>query len=114
MTNAQHSNVISMEKPQAEAKPARFTISAMIDGFPVQVEVEGRADNLRAMIDRLKAIGVEPPQSSTPAQAAQGEPTKKSAPVCPLHRTPMKASRKPGSFFCPRRADDGDFCPEKA
>src|SRR5262249_25651894 len=94
------------------APAARFTIAATIDGFPVQVEVDGKADSLRAMIDRLKAIGATPPaaQSSTAAT----EPTKKTAPICPTHGTPMKASRKPGSFFCPRRTDDGDFCQHKA
>ncbi|HKQ77948.1 MAG TPA: hypothetical protein VJ810_29900 [Blastocatellia bacterium] len=63
------------------------------------------------MIDRLKAIGAEPPQTSTPAAPDQ---PKKVAPICPVHHSPMKASRKPGAFFCPRRTDDGDFFQEKA
>ena len=108
MTNA-NSNVTPIESKQPTV-PAKFTITASIDGFPVSVEVEGKADILRAMIDRLKAIGAKPPV----AQAVQPEPTKKSVPLCPDHGTPMKASRKPGAFFCPRRIDDGDFCPHKA
>ena len=68
-----------------------------------------KADALRATIDRLKAIGATPPVAPAPS-----EPTKKTAPICPTHGTPMKASRKPGSFFCPRRTDDGDFCQHKA
>src|SRR5215468_1441478 len=83
---------------------AKFVITATIDGFPVQVEVEGKADNLRGMIDRLKAIGACPP-------AAKPEPTKASGvPTCPTHGTPMKASRKPGSYFCPRQTDEGGYC----
>lgn len=77
-----------------------------------EAEFDARiADNLRAMIDRLKAIGAEPPQPSMPGQP---EPTKKSAPICPTHNKPMKASQKPGTFYCPRRDDDGDYCGEKA
>jgi hypothetical protein len=110
MTNTNPSNVTPIESKQP-ATPAKFIVGAVLEGFPVQVEVEGKASDLRALVDRLKAIGAEPPQVSTPAQS---EPTKKSAPLCPVHRTPMKASRKPGSFFCPRQTDDGDYCPEKA
>src|SRR5262249_53925121 len=102
-------------KPITSAQPtpaAKFSIMASIDGFPITVEVEGKADNLRAMIDRLKAIGGRPPAAhdSTPS----AEPTKKAAPICPDHGAPMKASRKPGKYFCPRRTDDGDYCPHKA
>lgn len=100
---------ITAAQPQAVAK---FSITASIDGFPITVEVEGRADVLRAMIDRLKTIGAEPP--AAPQNLQKAEPTKKGAPLCPDHGTPMKASRKPGTFFCPRRTDGGDFCPHKA
>src|SRR5262245_3566813 len=105
MTN-QISNVTPIQSKQP-TPAARLTVMATIDGFPVKVEVEGKADSLRAMIDRLKAIGAEPPHA--PALTAT-EPTNKTAPICPTHGTPMKASRKPGSFFCPRRTDDGDYC----
>ena len=101
---------ITAAQPQASAK---FSITASIDGFPITVEVEGKADALRGMIDRLKAIGAQPPQVQTPAQS---EPTNVAGvPTCPIHGTKMKASRKPGSFFCPRQAEDGNgYCPEKA
>jgi hypothetical protein len=101
-------NVTPIESKQTAPAGAKFVINASIDGFPVQVEVEGNADKLRAMIDRLKAIGCQPP-------SAKPEPTKASAaPICPTHGTPMKASRKPGSYFCPRQTDDGGYCPHKA
>ena len=105
MTN----NNVTQTTDKQPAQPAKFTITAAIDGFPVQVEVEGKAENLRAMIDRLKSIGAEPPQTVKP------EPTKAAgAPLCTVHNSPMKASRKLGSFFCPKRLADGDYCPEKA
>ena len=108
-----NSNVTPIESKLPAPAGAKFIIAASIDGSPVSVEVEGKADTLRAMIDRLKAIGAQPPivQVST---LVPSEPMKKSAPICPDHGTPMKVSRKPGAFFCPRRTDDGDFCPHKA
>ena len=109
MTNA-NSNVMPITDRQP-VPAAKFIVAATLDGFPVQIEVEGRAGDLRALVDRLKAIGAEPPRSQAPAQP---EPTKKTAPICPIHKTPMKASRKPGTYFCPRQADDGGYCPHKA
>jgi hypothetical protein len=92
-----------------DVKPAAFEIQAVIDGFPVNIRVEGKADALRAMIDRLKAIGAQPPAAMHEANG----PAKTEKPVCPIHHTPMKPSRKPGSFFCPKRDDSGDFCDAK-
>jgi hypothetical protein len=91
----------------ATAKPARFVINAEVEGFPVVIEVEGKADALKTMIDRLKSIGATPP-------ASKSSSAKTGVPVCPVHNSPMKASRKPGSYFCPKRLSDGDYCPEKA
>jgi hypothetical protein len=94
----------------APAKPARFISNAEVEGFPVVIEVEGKADSLRMMIDRLKAIGAVPPASKPGAKTE----SRSGAPICPVHNLPMKPSRKPGSFFCPKRADDGAYCKEKA
>jgi len=111
MTN-QISNVTPIESKQP-APSAKFTIQATLDGFPIVLEGEGRAGDLRVIIDRLKSIGAEPPNIRQNSDKSS-EPTKKAAPLCPAHGTPMKASRKPGTFYCPRRTDDGDYCPEKA
>jgi hypothetical protein len=32
----------------------------------------------------------------------------------PHHDTRMKPSRRPGSFFFPKRTDDADYCPRQA
>jgi|SRR5215468_842112 len=109
--NSNPNNVTPIESKQPQPQ-AKFTITASLDGFPIVIEGEGRAGDLRIIVDRLKAIGAEPPKQSQPATVS--EPTKKSAPLCPDHGTPMKASRKPGTWFCPRRTDDGDFCPHKS
>ena len=104
-----HSEAI---KPAADAqtKPASFIITAEMEGFPVTVEVEGKADALKTMIDRLKSIGAVPPASKTGAKTE----SKSGAPVCPVHNAPMKPSRKPGKFYCARKADDGEYCREVA
>jgi hypothetical protein len=100
-----NSNVTPIESKQT-APAARFTITASIDGFPVSIEAEGKADNLRALVDRMKAIGAEPPVQ-TPAQ-----PTKASGvPVCPVHNAPMKEGRR--GYFCPKKVGDG-YCKETA
>jgi hypothetical protein len=100
------SNILQIEKPATEAKPARFKIAAELDGFPIEIEMEGKADNLKALVERLKTIGAQPPQAKPAA--------KPGVPICPIHNTPMKASQKPGTFFCPKRTDDGSYCKEKA
>lgn len=113
MTNETPNNITTIESRQPAPSGAKFIIAASVDGFPVSVEVEGKADTLRAMIDRLKAIGAEPPNLS--AIAEKSRPTKpEGPPLCPIHHKPMKASQKPGKFYCPRRSDDGEYCRETA
>jgi hypothetical protein len=86
---------------------AKFTITAMIDGFPVAVEVEGKADSLRAMIDRLKAIGATPPQASANLQTHTDD-----APTCEFHGKMKRSNR--GGYFCPKKMGDGSYCKSKA
>jgi len=86
---------------------AKFIISASIEGFPVSVEVEGKADSLRAMIARLQAIGAEPPASSK----FEDKPTD-DGPVCEFHGK-MKPSNH-GGFFCTKKMGDGSYCKSKA
>jgi hypothetical protein len=103
-------NVTQIQTAQQSAQPApgaRFKITAELDGFPVEIEIEGKADNLKSLVERLKAIGAQPP-------TGKASPSNGSAPNCPVHHKPMKASRKPGTFYCPKRDDDGEYCREKA
>lgn len=94
----------------AQQKPAHFTINAEVEGFPVVVEVEGKADALKTMIERLKAIGATPPASKPGAKTD----ARSGAPVCPVHNSQMKPSRKPGKFYCAKKAEDGEYCREVA
>ncbi len=90
-------------------RAARFIITAELDGFPIVAEVEGKADGLKAIVERMKAIGAVPPQ-----KAAVTDAKPNGAPVCPVHHAQMKASRKPGKFYCAKKADDGEYCRETA
>src|SRR5262249_39756644 len=105
-TQASNVTPIGSKQPTPQTK---FTIQATLDGFPIVLEGEGRAGDLRLIIDRLTSIGPGPPRARHTRERMRRPP-----PICPTHSPPMKASRKPGSFFCPRRTDEGSFCPEKA
>lgn len=59
--------------------------------------------------------GYQPVSGPAPAVAPAGrylDPVGH-APLCPVHHTPMKPSKKPGTFFCSKRVGGG-FCTEKA
>ena len=58
-------------------KPAVFTIGAVYEGFPVTVQVEGKAESLQTMVTRLKQMGATPP---TPAVIAPRRPQIRSRP----------------------------------
>jgi hypothetical protein len=105
--NPNPSNVTPIESKQP-ATQAKFSITCTLDGFPITIEGEGRAGDLRIIIDRLKAIGAEPPQIAL----AQSEPTKAAGiPKCPVHNSPMKEGRR--GFFCPKKVGQG-YCQEVA
>jgi len=102
-----------IEKPtHSQPQAPRYRISAVVDGFPIEVESTGNAKQLKAVIERLKEIGATPPMQGTPraiARSADG------VPICPVHNKPMKKSEKdPDGFFCPKKLDSGGYCREKA
>src|SRR5262245_16458390 len=95
---------IESKQPQAQC---HFTITCMIRNFPVVIEGDGRAADLKLIIDRLIDSGAEPPSSSKP------EPTKAAAAqVCPQHpgRKLKASTARPGTFFCTAKDDAGEYC----
>jgi hypothetical protein len=100
-------NVTPIESKQPAC---RFTINAVMKGFPIEISGEGRAGDLKLIVERLLQAGAEPP-----AAPAQQEPTKAGGiPTCPIHNNPMKPSRRPGKLYCAKKADDGEYCRETA
>ena len=100
------SNVTPIDNKQQQPS-CRFTISALVDGFPVQIEGEtSNASNLRALVDKLKSIGAVPPvlSNNSPTNADD-------APVCEFHG---KMRRGNHGWFCPKKMGDGSYCKSKA
>lgn len=111
--NTNPSNVTNIETKQAQPQ-CRFTIQATLRGFPITIEGEGRAGDLKLIVDRLLQSGAEPPTS------ARLEPTKATgAPLCPTHNTPMAPSKhRAGTYYCKSsvgQAEDGRtlYCTKK-
>lgn len=126
MTEQQRSNVAQLRSIDGQGQAADkapavdlpiFILQAEYDGFPVTVQFHGKAEKLRATVEALKQQGATPP---TRAASANSQPATKTAgdgkpPKCPVHRIPMKESRKKGTFFCPKKDEDsGEYCDEKA
>jgi hypothetical protein len=103
-------SVVSIDSKTQRAG-AHFTITAQLEGFPITIELEGKASDLKQIIDRLKAIGAQPPALSKPAAAATS--TTDAPPKCNLHSRPMKPSKKPGAWICTARLADGSYCKEQ-
>lgn len=91
-------------------KPPKIKIVAELDGFPVVVKFRGKAELLQKTLANLKAAGATPPRASTAAPAAVA--VSDGPPLCPVHKTKMKESRKPGEWYCSKKSGD-DYCQEK-
>src|SRR5262249_42568554 len=95
MTNP-NSNVSNITDKQA-APACRFTINCTLSGFAIELSGEGKAADLKIIIERLQLIGAEPPVAAKP------ELTKAAAPQsCPHHpgRKLKASTARPGTFFC--------------
>jgi len=110
--NPNPNNVANITDKQPAAQ-CEFRIQCMLRGFPIEITGSGRAQDLKIIVDRLFDLGAEPPNLSP--IGGKSEPTKAAGlPTCPIHNAPMKPSQKPGSFFCPKKNDDGSHCRQKA
>ena len=95
-------------------KPTKHVIKYELHGFPIETTCYGKAEVITGLVEKLRASGAVPPaQGATNAATKTGGQSK--TPSCPLHRIPMKESRKKGTYFCPKKDEDtGDYCDEKA
>lgn len=103
---------MSEQNKQAEQNtpPTIFTIHAVIDEFPVDVQITGDSQRLINVIKGLHQIGAVPPSLVKQARAEKAQ----EAPVCKYHG-PMKESTKaPGTWYCSQRMGDGSYCKERA
>ena len=96
----------------APARPAAtFTIHALIDDFPFDVSFTGSADQLAATVQRLRDLGAVPPTLA--ARAAVEAEKERSAPVCEFHGPMKESSKRPGTYYCPAKMGNGDYCKSK-
>ena len=47
------------------------------------------------------------------ARATESAPQAGGVPVCPVHGSAMRESRKPGEYFCSKKLADGSYCKAK-
>jgi hypothetical protein len=96
------------EKPKA---PATFTIHALLDDFPFDVSFSGSAEQLAATVRKLRDLGAVPPTQAA-RQAVEAE-KERSAPVCEFHGAMKPSTARPGTFYCPARMGNGEYCKSK-
>jgi hypothetical protein len=93
-----------------QPQPAcRFSITALLSGFPITIEGEGKASDLKLIVERLKAIGATPPSLVNNGRSAESDQT--DAPVCEFHGKMKKGNY---GYFCPKKMGDGSYCKSKA
>jgi hypothetical protein len=102
--NEQPNNVIPM--PAAQPAPAKFIVTAVIDGFTVQVEMSGKASDLRTLLNKLKEFGAVP-SATKPAAAASAD----DGPICEFHGKMKKGNY---GWFCPKKMGNGEYCKSKS
>ncbi len=91
--------------PAGEMKYS-FKVHVQAHGFAGdQIISSTTVNDLVKSIRLLGHAGIEP---TTAATLPIGN-----TPVCPVHQRPMKASKRPGSFFCTAKVGEG-YCQEKA
>lgn len=110
----------------------KYTIQAVMDEFPVAIELEGSADQLKGIINRLRELGATPPtreaRAAAAAERAQAAPAggtwpggdprgvyipEERIPRCPDHGKMWPSEH--GGFYCPARdPKTGRFCSYQA
>lgn len=99
--------------PEKPVKPMpMFTLHALIDDFPFDVQFSGSVDQLAATVKRLRELGAVPPTIA--ARAAVQEERERAAPVCEFHGPMKESSKRPGTYYCPAKMGNGDYCRSKA
>jgi hypothetical protein len=110
--NAPQDAPLFAEPTVAPTKPsATFTIHALMDDFPFDVQFCGTADQFKATVQRLRDLGAVPPTQA--ARAAVEAEKERSAPVCQYHGTMKESSKAPGTWYCSAKMGDGTYCKSK-
>ncbi len=93
---------MSDDLPAGEMKYS-FKVHVQAHGFDGDLIISSTTVNdLVKSVKLLERAGIQP---MTASQA-------RSTPMCPVHGRPMKASKRPGSFFCTTKVGEG-YCSHK-
>ncbi len=85
-----------------------LTVNVQLEGITAPLQIHGNTVNeLRELVRQLQQydmIAAQQPQAET-----HGPPT------CPIHHRELKASQKPGTYFCPAKDDTqpNGYCKHK-
>ena len=95
-------------QPAPAPTPPTIRISAVLEGFTIELSFAGKIDQLPGYIERLRAAGATP--TAQPAQ--QWSYTPEGLPICPKHGAPMKKREKQGDTWFSHvvTASNGDDC----
>lgn len=107
------------QQAQQQKRPVTATFRVIINGFAADLEATGTLDELVAFANKMTAHEAIQPGNSPLLWPAKDTSTTNSAsaddtPICPVHGTPMKPSRKGTGWFCTRKIANGEYCRETA
>ena len=102
-----------------EKNPVTVTFKIQLDGFGADLSAECYIDHIPGIVKKLRESGVTPANSpyiweGQPADRGTGNGSNASAPICPVHGTPMLPSKKGSGYYCPRKVEAGGYCRAKA
>ena len=102
-----HGVATPMSNHTRPESPVAFELPNMtLHGFTGTLILTGETGaDLAATLKAMLAAGMS---QSAPTAA----PTVQAAPMCPVHHRAMKESRKPGSWFCSAKVDEG-YCDQR-
>lgn len=97
-----------------QKRAVSIVVKCTCEGFAFDLTAELSIDQIEGLMKKLQGSGVEPANSSyltTPnTSKSSGDVL---APLCAVHGTAMKPSKKGGGWYCPRKLDNGEYCKEK-
>ncbi len=90
-----------------------LTVQVQLEGITALLQIYASSMNeIRKALRALQAgsLLVHPEDTRQPVESSTADDD--TPPICPVHNRPMKASRKPGAWFCTAKVDDG-YCDQK-
>jgi hypothetical protein len=97
---------VAPQPPALPEAPASVNVRVTISGREVQWTLRD-SDETR-LAARLEAL-----LTRYPAQSPAVPTPEPATPVCPYHGAMKASTKRPGTFFCPKKLHDGSYCQGK-